>query len=63
VGNVELVAVIGLATAGAGLTVLQLSQGVASMEGQHWILLLIVLVVGYTIGRVWATPAQMVGLP
>jgi hypothetical protein len=33
------------------------------MEGQHWILLLIVLVVGYTIGRVWATPAQMVGLP
>lgn len=33
------------------------------MEGQHWFLLIIVLIVGYVMGRVWATPAQMVGLP
>lgn len=33
------------------------------MQGQHWLLLLIVLVVGYVLGRVWTTPAQMVGLP
>lgn len=37
--------------------------GVLHMEGQHWIMLLIVLIVGYVLGRLWATPAQMVGLP
>jgi hypothetical protein len=33
------------------------------MEGQHVFMLLIVLIGGYVIGRVWAAPAQMVGLP
>jgi hypothetical protein len=33
------------------------------MEGSHWLMLVVVLIVGYVIGRVWATPAQMVGLP
>ena len=33
------------------------------MEGQHWLMLVVVLIVGYVVGRVWATPAQMVGLP
>jgi hypothetical protein len=33
------------------------------MEGQHWLMLVVVLIVGYIVGRVWATPAQMVGLP
>ena len=33
------------------------------MEGQHWFLLMVVLAVGYVLGRVWATPAQAVGLP
>ena len=33
------------------------------MEGQHWIMLLIILVAGYVLGRIWTTPAQMVGLP
>lgn len=33
------------------------------MEGQHWLMLVIVLVVGYVLGRVWTAPAQMVGLP
>lgn len=33
------------------------------MEGTHYLMLAVVLIVGYVIGRVWATPAQMVGLP
>ena len=33
------------------------------MEGQHWFMLIMVLMVGYVLGRVWTTPAQMVGLP
>ena len=33
------------------------------MEGQHWIMLAIILVAGYVLGRIWTTPAQMVGLP
>ena len=33
------------------------------MEGQHWFMLLVVLVIGYCLGRVWATPAHMIGLP
>ena len=33
------------------------------MEGQHWFMLAIVLAVGYVLGRLWAKPAQMVGLP
>jgi hypothetical protein len=46
-----------------GFTLLQLHEGVTAMEGQHWVLLLIILVVGYALGRVWATPARMIGLP
>lgn len=33
------------------------------MEGQHWMMLLVILIVGYVLGRVWAAPAQLVGLP
>jgi hypothetical protein len=33
------------------------------MEGQHWLMLIIVLIVGYVLGRVWTQPAKMVGLP
>jgi hypothetical protein len=33
------------------------------VEGQHWIMLLVILVAGYVLGRIWTTPAQMVGLP
>jgi hypothetical protein len=62
-GGPALVMGVGLATAGAGLTVLELSKGVGTMEGQHFILLLVALVGGYVIGRVWTAPAQMVGLP
>jgi hypothetical protein len=33
------------------------------MEMSHYLLLAIILIVGYVLGRMWATPAQMVGLP
>lgn len=33
------------------------------MEGQHWVMLIIVLMVGYVLGRIWTQPAQMLGLP
>jgi hypothetical protein len=52
-----------LGAAGAGFTILELGKGVATMEGQHWIMLVIILVVGYVLGRIWTTPAQMLGLP
>jgi hypothetical protein len=48
--------------AGALFTAQALMEGFA-MEGQHWIMLLIILVVGYVLGRIWTTPAQMIGLP
>lgn len=34
-----------------------------NFDGMGIFAILLVLVVGYVIGRVWATPAQMVGLP
>lgn len=48
--------------AGAAFTALQLGEGLA-MEGQHWIMLLVILVAGYVLGRLWTTPATLVGLP
>jgi hypothetical protein len=33
------------------------------METQHWVMLAVILAVGYVIGRLWSTPAQLVGLP
>jgi hypothetical protein len=34
-----------------------------NIDGMSVLAILIVLIVGYVIGRVWAAPAQMVGLP
>lgn len=62
-GTAGTVALIGLGAAGLGYTLLQLSEGTATMEGQHWVMLLIVLCVGYALGRLWTAPAQMLGLP
>lgn len=53
---------IGLMTAGAATTTLYLAHGASTMETQHWIMLLVILVAGYVLGRLWATPAQMIGL-
>jgi hypothetical protein len=39
------------------------SQEGDDMEGQHWFMLFVVLVIGYVLGRVWTTPAHMIGLP
>jgi hypothetical protein len=60
-GGVLLATVLG--TAGVGFTILALKEGVETMEPQHWIMLLIILVAGYVLGRLWAQPAQMLGLP
>jgi hypothetical protein len=53
---------IGIEAAGVGFVLLALSKGVKTMEGQHWVMLLVVLVMGYVLGRIWATPAQLIGL-
>jgi hypothetical protein len=55
-------ATIVLGAAGTLYLVRQLGRDIA-VEGQHWIMLLVVLVAGYVLGRVWTTPAQMAGLP
>jgi len=34
-----------------------------NFDGMSFIAILIVLVIGYVLGRVWTTPAQMLGLP
>jgi hypothetical protein len=54
---------IGLAAGGAALTLMYLGKGVTTLEGQHWVMLSVILVVGYVLGRLWPTPAQMIGLP
>jgi len=33
------------------------------MEPHHWFMMVIFLIVGYVLGRVWTQPAQMLGLP
>lgn len=33
------------------------------MESQHWVMLLVVLIVGYIAGRMFPQVGQMVGLP
>lgn len=34
-----------------------------TFDGMSIVAILIVLIIGYVLGRVWVTPAQMVGLP
>jgi hypothetical protein len=51
-----------LGAAGTLYLVKQLGRDI-EMEGQHWIMLLVILVAGYVLGRIWTTPATMVGLP
>jgi hypothetical protein len=54
--------VVVIGAAGTLYTVANLREDFA-MEGQHWIMLLVILIAGYVLGRLWTTPAQMVGLP
>jgi hypothetical protein len=51
-----------LGAAGTLYLVRQLGRDI-KMEGQHWIMLAVILIAGYVLGRIWTTPAQMVGLP
>jgi hypothetical protein len=51
-----------IGAAGTLLTLQTLKEGLI-VEGQHWIMLAVILVVGYVLGRIWTTPAQMIGLP
>jgi hypothetical protein len=51
-----------LGVAGAGFTMLQTKEALA-VEGQHWIMLAVILVAGYVLGRIWTQPARMIGLP
>jgi len=57
------VLMIALGTAGVLMTVSALGEEALEMEGQHWMMLAIVLVVGYVLGRLWTQPARMLGLP
>lgn len=52
-----------LAVAGIAYTVREMGTEALAMEGQHWIMLLIAVAVGYVTGRVWTQPAKLVGLP
>ena len=54
---------IGLAAAGTVLTAVYLYKGATAMEGQHWVMLLVILIVGYVLGRIWTAPARLIGLP
>jgi hypothetical protein len=63
VNAAETAAAFGIGAAGLALTLVYLEQGVATMEMQHWIMLLVILVAGYVLGRLWTTPATMLGLP
>ena len=33
------------------------------MQGQHWLMLVVILIAGYVAGRFFPQPARMIGLP
>lgn len=57
------IAIVALGAAGVGFTLANMGTEIAAMEGQHWIMLFVAVVVGYVLGRLWTQPAQMLGLP
>lgn len=58
---------LGLITIGAfgfAVTALQFyRQGVPVMDGMNLVMIAVLVIVGYALGRLWATPAKLVGLP
>lgn len=58
----EIVVLAAIVTYGMTLSALSLGKGLV-MESQHWVMLLVVLAVGYVLGRLWDQPATMAGLP
>lgn len=55
-------ATVVLGAAGTLYLVEQLGKDIA-VEGQHWVMLLVILVVGYVAGRLFPQVGQTVGLP
>jgi hypothetical protein len=55
-------ALITLAIFGTLSTVKNLKEAL-TMQGTHWIMLLVAVAAGYVAGRLFAQPAQMLGLP
>lgn len=55
-------ALITLAVFGTLTTTRTLTKEI-SMQGTHWIMLLVAVAAGYVAGRLFAQPAQMLGLP
>lgn len=55
-------AAVVLGAAGAAFTLREFGKEIA-MEGQHWIMLLVILIAGYVAGRLFPQAGQMVGLP
>lgn len=39
------------------------TQGVPAMDGMNLVMIAVLVVVGYALGRLWSTPAKLVGLP
>ena len=60
-GAIVLLAAI--AVAGTLATASTLSAEVLAMNGQQWIMIIVVLAAGYVAGRLFAQPARLVGLP
>ena len=58
-----LAALSALAVFGALSSAQSLTVEALAMDTRHWMMLLAVLAAGYVAGRLWAAPAQMVGLP
>ena len=54
---------ITLGAAGLAYTLTAIGSEAMTLENQHWVMLFIVLTVGYVLGRLWTQPAQMLGLP
>ena len=61
--DASILAGVAIGAAGLGYTVANMGSEALAMEGQHWVMLFIVLCVGYVLGRLWTQPAQMLGLP
>ena len=58
-------AIVGLSAIAAfgALTSLQNFSEALTMQGNHWIMLLVAVIAGYVAGRLFAQPAKLVGLP
>lgn len=61
--NAAFIALAALAVAGTLHEAKALHEEALTMQGSHWIMLLVAVAAGYVAGRLFAQPAQMLGLP